>query len=113
MVRTRGQSVPIVHVDSLRRDASAIRYGAMEPTSIWCIWVSCATNRVRSAEPHQMAHHVHLARSDKTFEIQDGETILEAANRAGIFIASNCRSGTCRTCVSRVVHGRVDHGAEY
>lgn len=58
-------------------------------------------------------HRVHLALSRQSFEIQDGETILEAANRAGISLPSNCRSGTCRTCMARVWSGRVDHGNEY
>jgi ferredoxin len=57
-------------------------------------------------------YRVVLARSGSAFEIRDGETILEAANRAGIFIPSNCRSGTCRTCMTRVLHGRVDHGSD-
>ena len=57
-------------------------------------------------------HHVRLVQSGKTFDVQDGETILEAANRAGIALPSNCRSGTCRTCRSRILDGSVDHGAE-
>ncbi len=56
---------------------------------------------------------VHLAHSGSTFEVRDGETILEAADRANVFIPSNCRSGTCRTCRTRVLAGQVDHGLDY
>ncbi len=58
-------------------------------------------------------HRVYLTLSGQSFEVQDGETILEAANRAGISLPSNCRSGTCRTCMTRIRSGQVDHGSEY
>jgi ferredoxin len=57
-------------------------------------------------------HRVHLARTDVTFEVRDGETILEAAHRAKYPLPSNCRGGTCRTCMSRILYGQVDHGID-
>jgi ferredoxin len=58
-------------------------------------------------------YKVHLVHTDRTFEVRDGETILEAANRDGISLPANCRSGTCRTCMTRVLAGRVDHGSGF
>lgn len=50
---------------------------------------------------------------EASFEVRPGETILEAATRAEIDIPYSCRSGTCRTCMSRVESGDVRHDPEY
>ncbi len=50
---------------------------------------------------------------EASFEVRHGETILEAATRAEIDIPYSCRSGTCRTCMSRVESGDVRHDPEY
>lgn len=47
------------------------------------------------------------------FEVEPGETVLEAALRQGVIIPYSCQSGTCRTCRSRVVAGRVEHDPDY
>lgn len=47
------------------------------------------------------------------FQVEPGETVMEAAHRQGIDLAYSCRSGTCRTCLSKVLSGRIEHEAEY
>ena len=47
------------------------------------------------------------------FEVAPGEVVLDAALRAGARIPYSCRSGTCRTCISRVISGCVEHDPEY
>ena len=47
------------------------------------------------------------------FDVAQGQTVLQAALDAGIDIPYSCRSGTCRTCISRVVSGSVEHDPEY
>jgi len=42
-----------------------------------------------------------------TFPSAPGETILEAAFRAGVMLRSGCRHGACRTCAARVLEGHV------
>jgi len=56
---------------------------------------------------------VTLVRSGETFEVEPDETIMEGAERAGIFLVHSCLSGTCRACMSRVVSGIVEHDPEY
>lgn len=41
--------------------------------------------------------------SDRTIEVDESETVLEAAQRAGVRLPSDCRKGTCTTCVGRVL----------
>jgi ferredoxin len=57
--------------------------------------------------------HVRLRGSEEEFEVQPGETILEAAERCNIFLPYSCRSGTCRSCMTQVLSGVVDHDPEY
>jgi ferredoxin len=47
------------------------------------------------------------------FEVEEGEIVLDAALRQGVDIPYSCRSGECRTCLSRVLSGRVEHEPEY
>jgi ferredoxin len=47
------------------------------------------------------------------FEVAPGETVLEAALQAGIDIPYSCRGGTCRTCMSRVISGSIEHDPLY
>jgi CDP-4-dehydro-6-deoxyglucose reductase len=48
-----------------------------------------------------------------SFEVEPGETVLAAAQRAGVIIPYSCQSGTCRTCKSRVISGSVEHDPDY
>lgn len=56
---------------------------------------------------------VTLAKSGAQFTVEPGETILEAAERAGILMTYSCRSGTCRSCLTRVISGCAEHDPEY
>ena len=55
-----------------------------------------------------MEHKVTLCGSNKTFMVQENETILEAAVRSGVSINYGCSSGTCGLCLARLVSGTVD-----
>jgi len=47
----------------------------------------------------------------QTIEIEDGQTILDAALRAGIYLPHACCHGLCATCKITVTDGEVaDHG---
>ncbi len=45
-----------------------------------------------------------------TIEVEDGQTILDAALRQGIYIPHACGHGLCGTCKVTVLGGDVDHG---
>lgn len=44
---------------------------------------------------------------------RNGETVLEAAGRAGLELPYSCRAGVCSTCRTRVVRGAVNMMANY
>ena len=43
-------------------------------------------------------------------EVEDGQTVLDAALRQGIYIPHACGHGLCGTCKVAVARGEVDHG---
>jgi ferredoxin len=48
-----------------------------------------------------------------TFDAPAGVTLLASALRAGVMLASSCRNGTCRSCMVRLVDGRVRYQIEW
>ena len=46
-----------------------------------------------------------------TIEVEDGQTLLDAALRQGIYIPHACGHGLCGTCKVQVCDGEVEHGA--
>ena len=45
-----------------------------------------------------------------TIDVEDGQTILDAALRQGIYLPHACGHGLCGTCKVTVTGGEVDHG---
>ena len=54
-----------------------------------------------------MTHHVHWIEADRSFEVQPGETVLEAARRSAVPFPHECTFGGCGTCRMRLVEGQV------
>lgn len=46
----------------------------------------------------------------QTIEIEEGQTILDAALRAGIYLPHACCHGLCATCKVQVTDGEIEHG---
>lgn len=57
-----------------------------------------------------MAYQVTAQHQNQTytFSATADETVLEAADRAGIPLPSSCRAGVCTTCAARVLTGTLD-----
>lgn len=55
-------------------------------------------------------HTVTIRDGDDVEEIpvEDGETIIEAAEAAGLELDHSCRMGACTSCVGRLEAGSVD-----
>lgn len=56
-----------------------------------------------------MGHRVTLEGSGKSFGVEPGETVLEAARRAGLALPYSCRSGRCGSCKATLVAGECDY----
>lgn len=59
------------------------------------------------------SHYVQVMPLTRGFACGPLETLLQAAERAGIELPSSCRNGTCRTCLCRMPQGEVDYTVEW
>jgi ferredoxin len=50
---------------------------------------------------------ITLAGQGWHFDAEAPETVLQAAERAGVRLPSSCRNGTCRTCICQSTSGTV------
>ena len=55
------------------------------------------------------AFEVEFAESRTVVRVGAEETILEAAEQAGLPVISSCKTGTCGTCETPLLAGRADH----
>ncbi|OAI52565.1 CDP-6-deoxy-delta-3,4-glucoseen reductase [Betaproteobacteria bacterium SCGC AG-212-J23] len=53
---------------------------------------------------------VTLQPSGHTFEVPEGQNIVQAGLAAGFMLPYSCRAGVCRTCRGTVLEGKVDYG---
>jgi len=51
---------------------------------------------------------MHTPSGLQSFECQDDEYILEAAEQAGYDMSYSCRAGACSSCVGKILEGTVD-----
>ncbi|WP_411733366.1 cytochrome P450 [Paeniglutamicibacter sp.] len=52
---------------------------------------------------------VEFAESGTVIEVGADETILDAAEKAGLPVISSCKTGTCGTCETPILSGQADH----
>ena len=57
-----------------------------------------------------MSYTLTIEPLGQTLEVEEGQTVLEAALRAGIYLPHACCHGLCATCKVAVTDGEVDHG---
>jgi ferredoxin-NADP reductase len=65
-----------------------------------------------SAVSPEVAGNVFFQASNTTAPIFAGSTILDAADRAGVFIDNACRSGTCGSCRVKLAKGAARMAVE-
>lgn len=57
-----------------------------------------------------MSYQLTIEPLGQTIEVEEGQTILDAALRAGIYLPHACCHGLCATCKVQLLDGEVDHG---
>lgn len=58
-----------------------------------------------------MGYQVTIEPTGEQIEVEEGQTILEAALRQGVWLPFACGHGTCATCKVQVLEGEADIGA--
>ena len=59
-----------------------------------------------------MSYQIKLVPGDRQFSVEQGETLLDAATRAGVPMTYGCRGGSCGSCKARLLEGEVDYPYE-
>ena len=57
-----------------------------------------------------MSHQLTIEPLGQTIDVEEGQTILDAALRAGIYLPHACCHGLCATCKIQVTDGEIDQG---
>jgi phenol/toluene 2-monooxygenase (NADH) P5/A5 len=57
-----------------------------------------------------MSYQLTIEPLGATIEVAEGQTVLDAALRSGLYIPHACGHGLCGTCKVQVADGEVDHG---
>jgi phenol hydroxylase P5 protein len=57
-----------------------------------------------------MSYQLTIEPLGQTLDVEEGQTILDASLRAGIYLPHACCHGLCATCKIQVVDGEIDHG---
>ncbi len=58
-----------------------------------------------------MTYEVTIDPLGTTIDVAEGQTLLDAALRAGVYLPHACGHGLCGTCKVTIVAGDIDHGA--
>lgn len=57
-----------------------------------------------------MSYQLTIEPLGATIDVEEGQTLLDAALRQGIYIPHACGHGLCGTCKVEVAEGDIDHG---
>ena len=63
--------------------------------------------RMKTGASRKITGRAHFQASSTTVPVAASQTLLEAADAAGIFIDNACRSGTCGSCRVKLISGSV------
>ena len=61
------------------------------------------------AAGHAGGYTIELAKSGKTLQVAEGNTILDTLIDAGFDVSYSCREGVCGSCETEVLEGIPDH----
>ncbi len=70
-----------------------------------------STSLVNDSLRPTMTYTITLQPAQRSFTVEADEAILPAAIRQGIGLPYGCRDGACGSCKSKLLEGRVVHGA--
>ena len=57
-----------------------------------------------------MSHQLTIEPIGETIEVAEGQTVLDACLRQGVWLPHACGHGLCGTCKVEVLDGEIDHG---
>lgn len=58
-------------------------------------------------------HRITVLPDGAAFDARADRSVLRSALDQGVRMPNGCRNGTCRTCLARLVIGRIDYEIEW
>lgn len=95
---------PLAMIDEMRRVLDAL---GVPPEQVHFEKFEAAVSHAAASATGAHAN-VTLQQSGRTLSVAEGQTILEAAEAAGVSLPSMCRVGVCGTCRVRLLSGDVE-----
>lgn len=89
-------------LENLGADKSRIKYELFTPSSP----LPVAGDRPRPSSDIGAKIEVVLDGSSRTFRMQEGDTVIEAAARSGLELPYSCANGMCATCRCKLTKGQ-------
>ena len=99
---------PTALLDALRALAAEIRPDVSVHFELFGAPASGSDEDI-DATRHDRPFRVRLARSDRTVEVEDGTTLLQAVQSVRPEIPYSCEEGFCGTCITKVCGGVPVH----
>lgn len=65
----------------------------------------------KTRERQMTVHKLTIEPLDEAIDVAEGQTILDACLRAGVYLPHACGHGLCGTCKTKVLDGEFDFGA--
>ena len=56
------------------------------------------------------AHQLIIEPTGDVVDVGEGQTVLDACLRSGVYLPHACGHGLCGTCKTQVIDGEIDHG---
>src|SRR5690606_5868002 len=78
--------------------------------SLWAARMPEDNQSMTAATESAQAFQITVQPSGRTFSVNPGEPILQAAIRQGIGMPYGCKDGACGSCKCRKLEGTVVHG---
>ena len=57
-----------------------------------------------------MSYQLRIEPIGETIEVEEGQTILDACLRSGVWLPHACCHGLCATCKIQILDGEIEHG---
>ncbi|MGI4857662.1 MAG: 2Fe-2S iron-sulfur cluster-binding protein [Janthinobacterium lividum] len=72
-----------------------------------------ARNEADDAVPGGSVYSLRVEPAGLLIDVRSGESVLEAAARAGWQLPSSCRNGTCRACLCQLLAGDIRYRVDW
>lgn len=101
---------PPAMMDAVKRELATLNFPEAQLHTE--LFLAPEAKKIEAPMADQVKVHCRLARSGKTVDLGANQTVLEAAEAAGVALEYSCRQGFCGACKARLLEGSVSMEVE-